>query len=223
MQLPTQAQGGARLAQPKAPYVGLASALLLLALTAMTWRGWASPIVDYGRELYAAWRIGQGDVLYRDIAWFNGPLSAWWNGFWFARLGAHSLVLVCVNLVLIALGAALIARLLTRAFDRTAAAVGVPIFLIMFALAHPLGIGNYNFVAPYSHELVHGALLGLALLVVGDNWVRSSKLAWAACLGLLLGAAFLTKPETFSINLFLVPLSLSFHFKEIITIYIQVR
>lgn len=163
----------------------------------MTWRGWASPIVDYGRELYAAWRLNQGDVLYRDIAWFNGPFSAWWNSFWFGLLGETGAALVSVNLLLIVLAAALIARLLARAFDRTAAAVGVPVFLIMFALAHPLAIGNYNFITPYSHELVHGVLLGLATLAIGDRWVRSKKLAWCAPLGLLLGAAFLTKPEIF--------------------------
>ncbi|MFT7679938.1 MAG: hypothetical protein ACI8QC_003943, partial [Planctomycetota bacterium] len=69
----------------------------------MTWRGWASPIVDYGRELYAAWRLNQGDVLYRDIAWFNGPFSAWWNSFWFGLLGETGAALVSVNLLLIVL------------------------------------------------------------------------------------------------------------------------
>ena len=59
-------------------------------MIALTWRGWADPLVDFGRELYVPWRLAEGERLYLDIAWFNGPLSQYWNALWFRIFGTGS-------------------------------------------------------------------------------------------------------------------------------------
>ena len=72
------------------------------ALAAWTWRAWPDPVVDFGRELYVPWRLAQGDTLFRDIAWFNGPLSPYWNALWFRAFGTGLMTIVLVNLALLA-------------------------------------------------------------------------------------------------------------------------
>ena len=72
-----------------------AVALPLLALgiviPARNWAGWASPLIDFGRELYVPWQLAQGKVLYRDIAYLDGPLPPYLNALWFTVLAAVTL------------------------------------------------------------------------------------------------------------------------------------
>ena len=77
----------------------LAIGALGLAMLAWSWGTWPNPYVDFGRELYVPWRLAEGDVLYRDIAWFNGPLSAYWNALLFQSFGTSLRVLVFANLL----------------------------------------------------------------------------------------------------------------------------
>ena len=58
------------------------------------------PVVDFGRELYVPWRITQGDVLYQDIAYFNGPLVPYINAAIFAVFGVGTLSLFACSMVL---------------------------------------------------------------------------------------------------------------------------
>jgi len=171
-----------------------------LGMAAWTWGGWADPLVDFGRELYVPWQLSEGAVLYRDIAWFNGPLSPWFNALLFAVFGVGVSTLVWANLVLLALLVALLFRLCSRLADRTSATVACLVFLLVFAFGQLVGIANYNWVCPYSHEVTHGVLLGVAALVCLDAWgggPRRRGLGWVAGAGLLCGLAFLTKAETF--------------------------
>ena len=77
--------------------------LFAALLLAWTWRSWPDPLVDFGRELYSAWRLAEGELLHRDLAWFNGPLSVWWNAAWFELAGVSFTTLIWVNLGLTAL------------------------------------------------------------------------------------------------------------------------
>ncbi|HEY1628509.1 MAG TPA: hypothetical protein VGF52_01550, partial [Tepidisphaeraceae bacterium] len=55
------------------PWHFIAISLTFLIMLAWTWGTWPDPIVDFGRELYVPWQLTQGKILYRDIAYFNGP------------------------------------------------------------------------------------------------------------------------------------------------------
>jgi len=183
------------------PIRGWKAALLLFAvgsaLGAWSWGKWPDALVDFGRELYVPWRLAAGEDLYADIAWFNGPLSAWFNALAFRAFGVGLATLVWLNLALLAITTWLAWQLLARASDAGAATLACLVFLGVFAFGQTFPLGNYNFVTPYSHELTHGlllALLGVWCLARADG---PRSLAWAAASGVALGLAFLTKPEVF--------------------------
>lgn len=170
-------------------------AALFAALMARTWGKWPDSVVDFGRELYTPWRLSEGDVLYRDVAWFNGPLSPYWNMLWFELFGVSLSTLVWVNAALFAAILALLHAAL-RSFATSWAATGACALVIACCgFAQLVGIGNYNYITPYSHEATHGVLLTLGALVSALRWARTRAFGWSALCGACAGAAFLTKPE----------------------------
>src|SRR5256885_13669599 len=68
-------------------------AIAMIAMLVFSWRCWPDPIADFGRELYVPWQLSQGKTLYRDIAYFNGPLSPSFNSMLFRIFGAHLMTL----------------------------------------------------------------------------------------------------------------------------------
>ena len=171
--------------------VGTAGVML-----AWSWGTWPDVFVDFGRELYVAWRLEVGDVLYRDIAWFNGPLSAHWNALLFRLFGTGLRTLVLGNLAVVAATLLLLYSLLSRVGDRLCATVACVVFSTLFAFSQVDEIGNDNYLTPYSHEVTHG--LALSLFAI---WLfalrRGRPLVAALGSGLALGLVFLTKSEVF--------------------------
>ncbi|MFQ5417600.1 MAG: glycosyltransferase family 39 protein, partial [Myxococcota bacterium] len=172
-----------------------ALAVLFVALTVWSWRRWGDIAIDYGQQLYVAWQILEGKDLYRDIAWPYGPLSSYVNALLFRLFGVSYTTLVLCNLALLAVVCALVYRLLDRLCDRLAATLAVLALLTVFGFAHFVILGNYNFIAPYTHEATHGTLICLVLLacVVRRNETRSSRAAIA--IGTCVGLSLWTKPE----------------------------
>lgn len=155
---------------------------------------WPDVLVDFGRELYAAWRLSEGDVLHRDLAWFNGPFSPVANGLLFRAFGASVRTLVVANAVVAAVAVALWYRLVAARAGRVAATAAGAVFAGVFAFGQYVGISSYSFATPYSHDLVHGfvactASIALLLATAVDARVR------CFVAGALLGVAALTKPE----------------------------
>lgn len=170
-------------------------AAVFVALATCTWGTWPDVLIDFGREAYVPWRIVEGDVLYRDIAWFNGPLSPCVNALWFLIGGAGLRTLFVANLALLALLTVLVYRLLRELSDSLIAMVGCVVMLAMFGFGQLVGIGNYNFVAPYSHEATHGVILGVGELLFLGAWARTRGQKQLAAAGFCAGLALLTKPE----------------------------
>ncbi len=167
------------------------SALVLsalgIALALWTWGTWGDVQVDWGGEVYAAWRVSQGAALYRDVAYFTGPLSPWVNALWFKLFGVGIWTLYVANLLLVALDTALVFALVRRLADRfTATAAGV-VFLALFAFGRFQFLNDSNYVAPYSQEVAHALPLALGCLLL---LARRPALA-----GGLFGLVFLTKAE----------------------------
>lgn len=172
-------------------------AATFLVLTAWTWRKWPDILVDFGRELYVPWQLVSGKVLYIDIAYFNGPLSPYLNALWFRLFGVSVTTLAVCNLAILAVTTALLFRLLAIACDRFTATASCCIFLFVFGFAQLTETGNYNFLAPYSHELTHGLALSVGMILCLSQYSLTRKRRWAALAGLLFGLTFLTKPEVF--------------------------
>lgn len=171
-----------------------ALALVGAAMLAWTWGTWPNAVVDFGRELYVAWRLAEGDVLYRDIAWFNGPLSAYRNALLFWTFGPGLAVLVAANVLDVVAIVLLSWALLRRVADATAAFVGAGVFLVAFAFCQIDAVGNDNYLTPYSHEATHGVLWSLAALWASSA-LRERPRRAAAASGALLGLVALTKAE----------------------------
>ncbi|MCZ6782887.1 MAG: hypothetical protein O7G30_06210 [Proteobacteria bacterium] len=170
-----------------------------LGMFGWTWLAWPDVLIDFGRELYVPWRIAGGSDLYVDVAYFNGPLSPHWNALWFRVFGPGIATLVAVNAILLVLLTGLLHHLLRAVGSALAADVACAVFLILFAFAQLVGIGNYNYLSPYSHELTHGLVLCLgALACLGAVEALPSgprRTRWVLAAGGLLGGAALTKPE----------------------------
>ncbi|MBI5431491.1 MAG: hypothetical protein HZA52_01540 [Planctomycetes bacterium] len=194
---------------------GAALAVAFVALAAWTWGTWPDVLVDFGRECYAPWRLAEGDVLYRDLAWFNGPLSPYVNALAFELGGASLRTLFVANLAVLAGVVAVVWGVRARASTPLAATAACLVVLALCGFGQLVGIGNYNFIAPYSHETTHGLLLGLAALACFERGAargaervagrpdergaerageRTERIAWLLG-GLCVGLAWLTKPE----------------------------
>jgi hypothetical protein len=164
------------------------------AMVVWTWQTWADVTIDFGRELYVPWQMTEGKVLYRDIAYFNGPFSPCVNYVWFRLFGVSIRTLVLCNLVILAGLVWLTRALFLRVAGPLAATSACLVLLIGFSFGQP----NYNFVCPYSHDLTHGIVLSTAAIFCINCYGKNRKVSFAAGAGLMLGLAFLTKPEVFA-------------------------
>jgi hypothetical protein len=167
------------------------------ALTAWSWGRWPDVLVDFGNQLYVPWQLAQGRVLYTDVAYKEGPLSMYALALLFRVVGPSLDALVWANLALLALLTALLHGLFARACDRFTAALVSLLFLGVFAFSQYVGIGNYNYVCPYTPEQPHGILLGVATIAALERAAAGSSARWAALAGLCCGLLALTKLELF--------------------------
>ena len=180
----------------------LAEALAVLALAMMagwfiasSWRKWPDPIVDVGTQWYVFWRLSNGALLYHDVVWNYGPLSAWFNSELFRWFGPGMMVLVTANLAIYGLIAALAYIAFRKAWGRVGAFAALAVFISVFSFSRLNAVGNYNFATPYANEATHGMLLLLATVFVIIWWCRGPSPWLAFFLGLCLGLATVLKPE----------------------------
>ena len=176
-----------------------AGVLALAALTgfflATSWRKWTDPLLDFGKELYVPWRLGQGALLYRDVDDYYGPLSQYANAGLFAAFGPGLMVLVAANLCVFAAILFLLYRLFRRAWGAGAAFVASGLFISVFAFSESVLVGNYNYATPYAHESTHGFLVCLALVTLLPDWIGRVSSGRAFAAGLLGGLTAVLKPE----------------------------
>ena len=178
----------------------LAAAVIVpaaLVMVAWSWETWPDVLIDFGRELYVPWRISEGEVLYRDLAYFNGPLSPYINSVWFRLFGVSIHVLALANLAILFVLLWLIYALLADIGSRTSALLGSLVFVFLFSCSRYVIAGNYNYICPYSHEMTHGITLSLGALFFLRQFLRSERLRDVGLSGFCLGTVFLTKPEIF--------------------------
>lgn len=177
------------------------SALALVAvffvLLAGTWRRWADPFVDFGREVYVPWRLSEGDLLYRDVFYYYGPLAAHINALAFRVFGASLTTLFVVNSGLSLACLLLVWRAARRFLSPLGAAASALVFLAVSLFGHLTVIGNFNFLSPYSHEITWGFFVCLCGLWIGERFLMRQQAWKAAIFGALGGLAALCKTEIF--------------------------
>lgn len=173
-----------------------ATGIMMLSLS---WQKWPDALIDFGRELYVPWRLNNGSVLYRDITHFYGPFSHYFNAWLFKIFGTQLMTLAIFNIGLIAALTYLIYRIFAETTNKLTAALCGITFLSIFAFSQYVGTGNYNFVCPYSHEIIHGILLAFfaiyAFLIYLKHRQRKPQLV--GIIGLSIGLVSLAKVEVF--------------------------
>ena len=169
--------------------------LFAIALAAATWNTWADCFYDFGSQLYFPWQITLGRRMYADIAYFNGPLSPYLCAAEFRLFGVGLSTLVWCNLAVLAATVVVLYRLVGGYAGPVGAAAGGLIFVGIFAFGQYVGIGNYNWVCPYTHEATHGVSLALAAIAGLGRWGRTGRRRWLLASGMLLGLTLLTKAE----------------------------
>src|SRR6185369_10093471 len=106
------------------PLLSLGIVLISLGgMLALTWRTWPEPVIDFGRELYVPWQLAQGKVLYRDIAYFNGPLSPYFDSLIFRIGGASLMSLAWTNIAILVAIVVMLHRLAAWMSDEFTACV----------------------------------------------------------------------------------------------------
>jgi hypothetical protein len=171
--------------------------LVFATLTWVSWRRWPDVIIDYGQQLYLAWRISEGDLLYRDLFYSYGPISAYLNGALFHFFDTGLLTLAVFHLVLLAVLTMILFIIFERIGNRISAALATTLFLMVFAFSQYGKIGNYNFVTPYVYDLVHGIFLSILVLYHFSQFLIRDQSWRIYVMGGLVGLVFLTKVEVF--------------------------
>ena len=167
-------------------------------LTWKTWRSWPDLMIDFGLQLYLPWQISTGAVLYRDVHYLTGgPLSQYYHALLFKIFGVSFLTLIISNLAVLGLLLAVIYRCFYRYADQLTAITACVSVLLVFAFAHYSTMGIFNYITPYSAEVVHGLVLSVVAVALLAHWLETGNPWVAGAAGLCGGLTLLTKPDLF--------------------------
>jgi len=169
---------------------------IFIAWLHLSWERWPDCLIDFGRELYIPWQISQGQVLYKDLNHSFGPLAQYFHAFLFKIFGTSLFVLIISNFVLLFITTYVIYALFNLLYGSFSALVAIAIFLGIFAFGRYIeSFGAYNYICPYSNELVYGLALSLIGLFVIGRWLKQAKTFYLIIIGVITGLVFLTKVE----------------------------
>ena len=162
----------------------------------LSWMRWPDCLIDFGNQLYIPWQINEGKVLYKDLHYVYGPLAQYFHALLFKIFGTSLFVLIISNFVLLFITTFVIYLLFNLLYGSFSAAVAIAIFLGVFAFGrYVIDVGDYNYICPYSNELIYGLTLSLTGLVVLGHWLKQPKTFHLAIIGAITGLVFLTKVE----------------------------
>ena len=193
--------------------------LLLLAslvMVVISWGKWMDILVDFGLQVYTPWQLSQGQVLYKDIIYIHGPLSAYIHSFLFMVFGSGISILAWFNIGLIIILTAIIHHLFRSLFNPLTGFLAALSFIVVFAFGNYLQVSNYNFVCAYEYTLPHGVFLSFVAIHQFVAYLRNPLSRTLFWIGLLSGLILLTKPEAFLAEITAIGagLLLAFQFQE---------
>jgi hypothetical protein len=173
----------------------LSVALLFIYLLSRSWLRWMDPLIDFPRDLYYAWRLSEGDLLYRQLANWYGPLAQLAQGAAFRLFGVGIDTMAWTNIALTAAVVILLRDIFRVLGNRLSGWLAAIVFVGVFAFGNYINIGNYNFLAPYVAQSTY-SFAGLAVVLWGlVHHLKVERPRWLAVAGLGLAVAYLDKPE----------------------------
>ena len=161
----------------------------------LSWRKWADPHIDYGRELYIPWLLSEGGKLFKDVDDLYGPLSRFLDAGLFKIFGPGVMVLAIANLCFYGMILFFLYRLFKEGWGVLAALAACFVFVGVFSFSQLTVISNYNFITPYSQQVTHGFLVCLVLIFILKKWIREQTLSLSMSAGFLIGLTAVLKPE----------------------------
>ncbi len=176
------------------PWVILSAGALMCWIS---WGKWMDILVDFGLQVYTPWQLSLGQVLYKDIFYIHGPLSAYIHSFLFMVFGPGISILAWFNIGLIIILTVIIHHLFRSLFDPLTGFLAALSFVVVFAFGNYLLISNYNFVCAYEYTLPHGVFLSFLAIHQFVNYLKNPLPRTLFWIGLLSGLILLTKLEAF--------------------------
>jgi hypothetical protein len=92
----------------------------------------------------------------------------------------------------------LIYRLFLKISDQFTATTICLVIVLIFAFSQYLQVGNYNYIAPYAHETLHGLVISVIALTLLSRWLLCKSIVAIGAAGFCFGCVFLTKPDIFT-------------------------
>ena len=168
---------------------------LYIYLLAHSWLRWMDPMVDFPRDLYLAWRVSEGDLLYKTLANWYGPLAQLVEGSAFKLFGVGIDTIIWSNIALTAVVVILLRDLFQTLGNRLSGWLAAVVFLAVFAFGHYMANANYNFIAPYVAQSTY-SFAGLVVVLWSlVHHLKSERSWWLGLTGLGLAVVYLDKPE----------------------------
>jgi len=173
----------------------LSLVLFYAFLLSRSWLRWMDPMIDFPRDLYLAWRVSEGDLLYEKVANWYGPLAQLVQAAAFRLFGVGIDTIVWTNIVLTAVVVILLRDIFRTLGNRLSGWLAAVVFLGVFAFGHYTAMANYNFLAPYVAQSTY-SFAGLVVVLWGlVHHLKSERPVWLGVAGLGLAVAYLDKPE----------------------------
>ncbi len=167
---------------------------VLACYTLFAWANWGKAqylFWDIGREAEIPTRILAGQLLYRDVETFYGPLAYYANALALLLFDHHLEVFYTVDLSLTLAATLLFYRLAKRLMNAPWATLCTVYMLIYCAL----GPGLFNFILPYSSGAVYAMVLCLLAITTLDCYGCTGRLKWLVAAAIACGLAGLAKQE----------------------------
>jgi hypothetical protein len=164
--------------------------ILFGILTAVSWKMWANPVIDSGREMSVPLRLLQGEKLYSQVYYMYGPAAPVFNALLYRVFGIHLNTLYAAGMagsLLLVILIFHLARNLMSTFDSLLAAAAV-LLLCVFKQ-------EGNTIVPYSYAALYGTIVGTLALAFQVKHLRSNGSGSLLIAGLLAGLAFCCKME----------------------------
>ena len=167
-----------------------AVAIAFVAMLAVSWRRWTSPIADSGREMDLPLRLLQGEWLYRDVHHIYPPFAPYLNALLYGIFGVHLDVLHAAGIVCSAIITALCYRIARRLLGPAEAAIAT-IAVVVFCIFKPAG----NLIQPYAFAALYACVCSLGALLLTLRHAENQRSRELIFAGLLIGLAAITKQE----------------------------
>ena len=168
---------------------------VFIYMLCQSWLRWPDPLLDFPRDLYFAWRVSAGDLLYKKLSNNYGPLPQLTEAAGFRLFGVGLDTIVWMNIVL-TIGVLLLLRdIFGMLGNRLTVWLSSMVFVVVFAFTQYDGMANANFITPYAAQTTYG-FAGVLLVLWGLlREIKSGRPIWLGVAGLGLAVAYLDKPE----------------------------